>query len=87
MFAIKVQDLYWADRRDMRDGRCWSYTPWTGDIVEAMMWADCTIPESIIAHWNKVHYEETATIAGKLTAIYSAIGGVRVKDRAEVVGV
>ena len=87
MYAIKVQDLYWMDHREMRDGRCYSYTPWTPDIDHAWLWQDHLIPDRIVTYWNTVHYERTQTIAGKPVTTYSAIGGVRVKDQAIVVTV
>jgi len=75
------------DHCDMRDGRCYAYTPWTADIDRAWLWQDRATAEGVVAHWNKNHYERVQKIAGKQTTIYSAIGGVRIKDQAAVVEV
>ncbi len=46
-FVIKVGSLYYLDA---------SYC-WTSKITEAKQWDDRSIPEKIIAYWQKVHYE------------------------------
>lgn len=78
MFIIQVESLYWADTASN-----W----WTSDVSQAKRWADRKVPDTIIAYWNKVHYERPQKIAGKDVTVYSAIGGIKVLNNASVIEV